>query len=43
MENTYDLEDLLVNSSVNHLRNDTQFNIKTIHSILLGRCYMFTL
>ncbi len=43
MMNTYNLEDLLVPSSLHELSESTKYTVKTIHSIILGRCYMITL
>ena len=37
--NTFELEDIFADSFVEVLKNSSQFFIKTIHSILHGRCY----
>jgi len=43
MENTFSMDELFVESALKYVQNMKLFSIKTIYSMLLGRCYMISL
>jgi hypothetical protein len=40
MKNSYDLEDIFHNTTIAALKNETEYEVDTIFTMLFGRCYL---